>query len=102
MLKQIVNEEGEIDFNTVIPMPKELEGTVRANRDSTKEEKDASEKLVEKYGSSLTPLHYVAARVYREIVELLVANDAGDSYYIFTANPQSLRAPQSMSTFAHG
>jgi hypothetical protein len=54
------------------------------------------------YGSSLTPLHYAAARVYREIVELLVADDAGDSYYIFTANPQSLRAPQSMSTFAHG
>ena len=23
------------------------------------------------YGSSLTPLHYAAARVYREIVELL-------------------------------
>jgi hypothetical protein len=38
-LKQIVNEEREIDFNTVIPMPKELEGTVRANRNSTKEEK---------------------------------------------------------------
>ena len=51
VLKQIVDENGEIDFNTIISMPKELEGTVRANRNSTKEEKDASEKLVEKYGS---------------------------------------------------
>jgi len=52
VLKQIVNEEGEIDFNTVIPMPKELEGTVSPNRDSTKEEKNTSEKLIEKYGSN--------------------------------------------------
>jgi hypothetical protein len=50
VLKQIVNEEGEIDFNTVIPMPKELEGSVSPSRDNTEEEKDASKKLVEKYG----------------------------------------------------
>ena len=28
VLKQIVDENGEIDFNTIISMPKELEGTV--------------------------------------------------------------------------
>jgi hypothetical protein len=51
VLKQIVNEEGEIDFNTVVPMPKELEGTISPNGDSTKEGKNTSEKLIEKYGS---------------------------------------------------
>jgi hypothetical protein len=48
VLKQIVNEEGEIDFNTIIPMPKELEGTVSPNRNET----DAAKKLIEKYGSN--------------------------------------------------
>jgi len=52
VLKQIVNEEGEIDFNTVIPMPKELKGTVSPNRDDTQEKKDASKNLIEKYGSN--------------------------------------------------
>jgi hypothetical protein len=52
VLKQIVDENGEIDFNTIVPMPKELEGTVSPNRDSTQEEKDKSEKLIEKYGSN--------------------------------------------------
>ena len=42
VLKQIVNEEGEIDFNTVVPMPKELQGTVSPRKDDTQEEKDAS------------------------------------------------------------
>ena len=51
VLKQIVNEEGEIDFNTVIPMPKELKGTVSPNRDDTQEKKDASKNLIDKYGS---------------------------------------------------
>ena len=39
VLKQIVNEEGEIDFNTVVPMPKELQGTVSPSRDDTQEKK---------------------------------------------------------------
>jgi hypothetical protein len=51
VLKQIVNEEGEIDFNTVVPMPKELQGTVSPSKDDTQEEKDASKNLIEKYGS---------------------------------------------------
>lgn len=52
VLKQIVNEEGEIDFNTVVPMPKELQGTVSPSKDDTQEEKDASKNLIEKYGSN--------------------------------------------------
>jgi len=51
VLKQIVNEEGEIDFNTVVPMPKELLGTVSPSRDDTQEKKDASKNLIDKYGS---------------------------------------------------
>lgn len=51
VIKQIVNEEGEIDFNTVVPMPKELQGTVSPSRDKTRKEKDASKKLIEKYGN---------------------------------------------------
>ena len=51
VLKQIVNEEGEIDFNTVVPMPKELLATVSPSRDDTQEKKDASKNLIEKYGS---------------------------------------------------
>ena len=51
VLKQIVNEGGEIDFNTVVPMPKELQG-VSPSRDDTQEKKDASKKLIEKYGSN--------------------------------------------------
>ena len=46
VLKQIVNEEGEIDFNTVVPMPKELQGTVSPRKDDTQEEKDASKNLI--------------------------------------------------------
>ena len=51
VLKQIVNKQGEIDFNTVVPMPKELQGTVSPSKDDTQEEKDASKNLIEKYGS---------------------------------------------------
>ena len=52
VLKQIVDEGGEIDFNTVVPMPKELQGTVSPSRDNTQEKKDASKNLIEKYGSN--------------------------------------------------
>ena len=52
VLKQIVNQDGEIDFNTVVPMPKELQGTVKPSKDDTQEEKDASKNLIEKYGSN--------------------------------------------------
>lgn len=51
VLKQIVDENGEIDFNTIVPMPKELEGTISPNRDKTQEEIERSNKLIEKYGS---------------------------------------------------
>ncbi len=52
VLKQIVDEAGEIDFNTIIPMPKELKGTVSPTTDDTREKRDASKKLIEKYGSN--------------------------------------------------
>ena len=51
VLKQIIDEKGNLDFNTIVPMPKELEGTISPNRDKTQEEKNASKKLIEKYGS---------------------------------------------------
>ncbi len=52
VLKQIVDEAGEIDFNTVIAMPKELQGTVSPTTDDTQEKRDASKNLIEKYGSN--------------------------------------------------
>ncbi|MDA7509960.1 hypothetical protein N8527_01700 [bacterium] len=51
VLKQIVNEKGEIDFNKIVPMPKELEYTLSPSRVETREEKDKSKKLIDKYGS---------------------------------------------------
>ena len=51
MLKQIVNEEGENDDNTGVPMTKELKSTASPRKDKTADEEDASEKLKEKDGS---------------------------------------------------
>ena len=50
VLKQIVNENGEIDFNKVKPMPEELVGTVHPTPQDADEKQ--IEYLLEKYGSS--------------------------------------------------
>jgi len=50
VLKQIVNENGEIDFNKVKPMPEELVGTVSPTPQGADEKQ--IEYLLEKYGSS--------------------------------------------------